>query len=274
MARSGWRPSPPARRRPAEEGRHRHRLQQRRDGRLVAPVPGGQLQGRGAPSTRRSRSTYITNADEKPEKQLADIDDLLVKGVDALIVYPTVADAIIPAIEKVYAAGHPGRRVRRQHRHRQADLARSQQDLVRVRPRPGQVAGRGAEGQGQDRDDVGHRRQHHGRGPAGRAPARCSRSTPTSRSWTTSTATGRPPKAKSIMEAMIQAFPKIDGIWADSGLMSWPALQALKEAKRPAGPLHRRPAERLHQVPGGQQGPRLRLPHDHQALRRGGQAGR
>jgi ribose transport system substrate-binding protein len=50
---------------------------------------------------------YITNADEKPEKQLADIDDLLVKKVDALIVYPTVADAIIPAIEKVYAKGIP-----------------------------------------------------------------------------------------------------------------------------------------------------------------------
>ena len=45
-----------------------------------------------------------------------------------------------------------------------------------------------------------------------------------------------PPKAKSIMEAMIQAFPKIDGIWADSGLESWPALQALKEAKRPLVP--------------------------------------
>jgi len=45
-----------------------------------------------------------------------------------------------------------------------------------------------------------------------------------------------PPKAKSIMEAMIQAFPRIDGIWADSGLMSWPALQALQEAKRPLVP--------------------------------------
>ncbi|HET6437142.1 MAG TPA: substrate-binding domain-containing protein, partial [Anaeromyxobacter sp.] len=45
-----------------------------------------------------------------------------------------------------------------------------------------------------------------------------------------------PPKAKSIMEAMIQAFPKIDGIWADSGLESWPALQALQEANRPLVP--------------------------------------
>lgn len=44
------------------------------------------------------------------------------------------------------------------------------------------------------------------------------------------------PKAKTIMETMIQAYPKIDGIWADSGLMSWPALQALKEAGRPLVP--------------------------------------
>ena len=50
---------------------------------------------------------YITNADEKPEKQLADIDDMLVKKIDVLIVYPTVADAIIPAIEKVYDKGIP-----------------------------------------------------------------------------------------------------------------------------------------------------------------------
>jgi ABC-type sugar transport system substrate-binding protein len=38
------------------------------------------------------------------------------------------------------------------------------------------------------------------------------------------------------MEAMIQAFPRIDGIWADSGLESWPALQAMKEANRPLVP--------------------------------------
>ena len=50
---------------------------------------------------------------------------------------------------------------------------------------------------------------------------------------------------------MIAAFPEIDGIWADSGLMSLPALEALQEAGRPLVAYYRRSAERLRQVPGG-----------------------
>ena len=38
---------------------------------------------------------------------MADIEDLLTKGVDLLIVYPTSADAIIPAIEDAYDSGIP-----------------------------------------------------------------------------------------------------------------------------------------------------------------------
>ena len=37
---------------------------------------------------------YITNADEKVDKQIADIESLLVKNIDVLIIYPTVGDAL------------------------------------------------------------------------------------------------------------------------------------------------------------------------------------
>ncbi len=55
----------------------------------------------------RDREDLHHQRRREARKQLADIDDLLVKKVDALIVYPTVADAIIPAIEKVYEKGIP-----------------------------------------------------------------------------------------------------------------------------------------------------------------------
>jgi len=50
---------------------------------------------------------YITNADEKVDKQIADIESLLVKNIDVLIIYPTVGDALIPVIERTVAEGIP-----------------------------------------------------------------------------------------------------------------------------------------------------------------------
>jgi len=178
--------------------------------------------------------TYITNADEKPEKQLADIEDLLVKGVDALIVYPTVADAIIPAIEKVYAKGIPvivfGGNIA-------TDKLTSlvMQDLTEFGRLQAQWLADELKGKGKivmmsgiagnttAEDRLAGAREVFKKYPGIQILDHqyCD--------WS-------PPKAKSIMEAMIQAFPQLDGIWADSGLMSWPALQALQEAKRPLAP--------------------------------------
>jgi len=176
------------------------------------------------------KQVYITNADEKPEKQLADIDDLLVKGVDALIVYPTVADAIIPAIEKVYAKGIPvivfG-----------GDIATDkltcsvEQDL--------RAFGR-AQAKWLAEELKGKGKIVMLSGIAGNTTAEdryagameVFKQYPGIQILDHQYTDWSPPKAKTIMEAMIQAFPEIDGIWADSGLDSWPALQALQEAGR------------------------------------------
>lgn len=177
---------------------------------------------------------FITNADEKPEKQLADIDDLLVKGVDALIVYPTVAEAIIPAIEKVYAQGIPvivfGGTIGIDKL-----TCSVMQDLLEF--------GR-AQAKWLAEDLKGKGKIVMMSGIAGNTTAEdrlagareVFKKYPNIQILDQQYCDWSPPKAKSIMEAMIQAFPQIDGIWADSGLMSWPALQALKEAKRPLVP--------------------------------------
>ena len=49
----------------------------------------------------------ITDAGGDTAKQIADVDDLLTRGVDALVIPPAVADALGPAIERAYDAGIP-----------------------------------------------------------------------------------------------------------------------------------------------------------------------
>jgi len=180
------------------------------------------------------KQVYITNADEKPEKQLADIDDLLVKKVDALIVYPTVADAIIPAIEKVYDKGVPvivfggtigTEKLTSLVLQDLLEFGRAQAKWLaeELKGKGKIVMLSGIAGNTTAEDRLAGAREVFKQYPGIQILDHqyCD--------WS-------PPKAKSIMEAMIQAFPEIDGIWADSGLMSWPALQALKEAGRPLVP--------------------------------------
>ena len=180
------------------------------------------------------KQVFITNADEKPEKQLADIDDLLVKKVDALIVYPTVADAIIPAIEKVYDKGIPvivfG-----------GNIATNKltclvtQDLVEFGRAQATWLAEELKGKGKIvllSGIAGNTTAEDRLAGAKEAFKKYPNIQILDQQYTD----WSPPKAKTIMEAMIQAFPQIDGIWADSGLEAWPALQALKEAGRPLVP--------------------------------------
>jgi ribose transport system substrate-binding protein len=49
----------------------------------------------------------ITDAGGDTSKQIADVDDLLTRGIDALVIAPAVADALGPAIERASDAGIP-----------------------------------------------------------------------------------------------------------------------------------------------------------------------
>jgi ribose transport system substrate-binding protein len=49
----------------------------------------------------------VTDAQENPEKQISDIEDLLTKDCDVLIVSPATTEALTPAVEKAVATGIP-----------------------------------------------------------------------------------------------------------------------------------------------------------------------
>jgi ABC-type sugar transport system substrate-binding protein len=48
-----------------------------------------------------------TDANDNAAKQNSDVDDLLAKGIDALLISPSTEAALNPAIEKAYAKGIP-----------------------------------------------------------------------------------------------------------------------------------------------------------------------
>ncbi|MGA2613983.1 MAG: substrate-binding domain-containing protein [Spirochaetia bacterium] len=50
---------------------------------------------------------YETDAQDSPAKQIKDVEDLLVKGIDCLILSPAVADALSPVVDRVMAKGIP-----------------------------------------------------------------------------------------------------------------------------------------------------------------------
>lgn len=53
------------------------------------------------------RSFLVTDAGGNQSKQIADVEDLLAKGIDALIITPASPTALVPVIGKAYAKGIP-----------------------------------------------------------------------------------------------------------------------------------------------------------------------
>jgi ribose transport system substrate-binding protein len=173
---------------------------------------------------------YISDANERPEKQIADIDDLLAKGVDGLIIYPTVGDAIIPAVERAYESGIPvivfGGSINTDSltclvTQDLYEFGRSQAKwLTDELDSKGKIIMlSGIAGNTTAEERLAGAREIFAENPGIEILDHqyCD--------WSAA-------KTKTIVEAMLNAFPEIDGIWADSGLMSWPALQAFEEAGR------------------------------------------
>lgn len=53
------------------------------------------------------KNFYHTDAQDKPDKQIADIEDLMVKGIDLLITRPATEAALDPIVSRVYKQGIP-----------------------------------------------------------------------------------------------------------------------------------------------------------------------
>lgn len=171
-----------------------------------------------------------TDAQDDPVKQISDIEDLVAMNVDILIVSATDQQAIAPAVENAMASGIPVVLVDRGVITEEfvsfvgasdTDMGRIMaEELVEMIGASGNVvmlsgvagnspvelrleAAEMVFDQYPDVHVVGH--SYTG--------------------WQSS-------RAKSAMEGFIQSNRNIDGIWADSGLLSWPALEALEESGR------------------------------------------
>jgi ribose transport system substrate-binding protein len=171
-----------------------------------------------------------TDAQDDPVKQIADIEDLMAQGVDLLIISPAEQEALVPAVESAMEAGIPVILVDRKVNTdnyisyvgaSDTDMGRIMaEELVKMIGEKGNIvmfsgiagaspaelrleAAREVFAQYPDIKIVGH----------------------TYTGW-------QPSEAKAAMEGFIQANEQIDGIWADSGLLSWPAEEALQEAGR------------------------------------------
>jgi len=177
---------------------------------------------------------YFTNADERPEKQIADIDDMLVKGVDLLIIQPSLGEAIVPAVERAFESGIPviifdgtvptdrftayvGQDMKQLGAHYAEALVKM------MGPKGNIVMLSGIAGQMSVELRLEGAREVFAKYPEIKI-------------LDTQYTGWSIPKGKEVMESFLQAYPKIDGIWADSGLMSFPALETMKEAGRPLVP--------------------------------------
>ncbi len=177
---------------------------------------------------------YITNADENPMKQVNDISDLITKGVDGLIIYPTLGEALAPIIESAYAEGIPvvifGGKVPTEDYTclvtqdlKEFGRAQAQWLVDQLEGKGKIIMLSGISGNTTAEERLAGAREVFEKYPEIEILDHqyCD--------WSAT-------KTKNIMEAMMMAFPEIDGIWSDSGLMSLPALQALKEVGRPLVP--------------------------------------
>jgi ribose transport system substrate-binding protein len=180
------------------------------------------------------KKVYETDANDKPFKQIADIEDLMLKGVDVLIVSPATQEGINPVLEEAYDEGIPiilvDRKVSTDDytcflESSSYEMGKGQAEwLVKELGGKGNIVLlSGVAGSGPAEDRLRGAREVFKKHPGIKELAH------QYTDWDLA-------KSKAAMEAFIQEFPKIDGVWADSGLMSWPALEALKAAGRPLVP--------------------------------------
>ena len=170
-----------------------------------------------------------TDANDSPEKQVSDIEDLLVRGVDCLIVAATSEEAIDPAIEQAMAEGVP---VVIQERDVTTDDFVSHinirlDDLGRIQAE-GAAEMLGGEGQVVLLEGVAGSASELSR----RAHEQVLAEHPGIEILATEYTGYSRNEGKTIMENWLQAYDQIDAVIADSGIQQQGAYEAVAEAGR------------------------------------------
>jgi ribose transport system substrate-binding protein len=171
-----------------------------------------------------------TNANDSPDKQVSDIEDLVARGVDCLIVAATSEDAVNPAIEAAMAQGVP---VVIQERDVTTDQFVS---WVNIKTRDIGIL------QAQETAEMlgGEGKVVLLEGAAGAGPAEEARrgheevlaEHPGIEILATEYTGWSREEGKTIMENWLQAFPQIDAVVADSGIQQQGAYEAVAAAGR------------------------------------------
>jgi len=171
---------------------------------------------------------YETNANDDPVKQIADIEDLVTKGVDLLIVSPATAEALTPVVEKVMDQGIPvvtvDRNISSDKYVTFVECSSTQMGKLQAEWLVAEMKGKG--------------NVICLPGLAGATPAedrltaakKVFAQYPDIKILDVQYTSWSPVEGKRITQALIQRFPQIDGVWADSGLQGSGAAEAFMDA--------------------------------------------
>jgi ribose transport system substrate-binding protein len=179
---------------------------------------------------------YIyTDANDDTNKQIADIEDLMTKGCDVIIVSAGTGEPLTPVVEKVMDAGIPVVTLDRN--------IVSDKYVTYVEQNSCDMGATQAEWLAKTLDYKGNIVLLSGL--AGASPAedrlRCAKETfakyPDIKVLAQEYAQWSPVEGKKIMANWLVTYPQIDGVWADSGLQGSGAVEAFVEAGKPIPPI-------------------------------------
>lgn len=176
------------------------------------------------------KQVYVTNADNQIAKQIADIEDLLAKGVHGLVVDPVSPTALVPIIEKAYEMGIPVVIINDKINTDKIAAYRSTDDfefgkagaewLVKAMNGKGKVAAlRGVAGHGVDEDRWAGAKSVFDKYPNIKVVAQ------EFAGWSYDT-------GKVAMQNILAAHPDLAGVWSCGGAMSRAAVDVLLESGR------------------------------------------
>jgi ribose transport system substrate-binding protein len=180
------------------------------------------------------KNYYETNANDDPTKQVADVEDLITKGIDLLIVSAASSEALTPAVEKAMDQGIPVVMVDRNISSdkyvtfisgNDKNMAKLQADwlIQQIHGKGNVVLITGLAGASPAEDRLASATAVFQSQPGIKILAR------EYGDWSVV-------KSRQIMETLIQKYPKIDAVWCDS-MEAVGAYQAFKEANLPVPPM-------------------------------------
>ena len=174
------------------------------------------------------KAFYETNANDDPVKQIADIEDLMTKGIDLLIVSPATAEALTPIVGKVMDKGIPvitvDRNISSDKYVTFVECSSTNMGKLQAEWLAAVLHGKG---------NIVMLPGLAGATPAEdrlKAAKKVFSKYPEIKILDVQYTSWSPVKGKQIMQTLIQRYPEIDGIWADSGLQGSGAAEAFMDA--------------------------------------------